>query len=122
MCKLFIFGFNSQSPRGGMLDLLTVQKEEDYPPFAEASDVLISAEVLKAAVAPFPPCEHYQVVHFDGDCGALNVEHWNRTRFLHLPSQAELASGTIFEDTKGNYVRREAVQATCESNVGYVPA
>jgi hypothetical protein len=124
MSKIFILGFNGQSPRGGMLDLLTTVGTTREIPFGDGTDMqayALNATTLSGIVARFPTFEHYQVVHM-GKYGSIQmVEHWVKARFLFIPSDAERASGAIFENKTGDYVRRIDIQTECDSSVAYVP-
>lgn len=123
MGKLFIFGFNQDAPRGGMLDLLTDVDLEatDFGPSVITQDMTISPTYMAAVVAGYDTFSHYQVVHMDCHGGILMVEHWKRAHFFALPSAYELLTGAIFEDAKGDYVRRESIQQDCRTSVGYAP-
>ena len=123
MSKIFILGFDGHYPRGGMLDLLTTLCNDDMPSGEDviSSEYVIKSAVLAKVVSRFTPFEHYQVVHLNMYGGILMVEHWKKAPFFALPSQAELASGAIFENAKGDYVRREGIQSECETSVNYIP-
>lgn len=123
MGKLLILGFDGAHPRGGMLDLLTTIDTES-PGFGVglfSDDMTITPACLALAVAPYPGCEHYQVVHFDIYGSILMVEHWKRAPFLFIPKDYERLTGALFEDNQGNYVRRETIQLSCATSVGYEP-
>lgn len=123
MSKIFILGFNENHPRGGLLDLLTTLATDETAPFGTAvtKDYVIKSTVLAKVVGRFPDFDRYQVVHMDMYGGILMVEHWKKAPFLALPSQAERDDDAIFENTNGDYVRREAIQSSCMTSVGYIP-
>lgn len=124
MGKIFILGFNADKPRGGMLDLLTTICADRDIPFGTdltCQDYAIGSAALAVIVSRFEPFERYQVVHV-GQYGSIQmVEHWEKASFLALPSQAERDSDSIFENPKGDYVRRYALQHHCATSVGYSP-
>jgi hypothetical protein len=123
MDKLLILGFNGAAPRGGMLDLLTIVDTESagFGVDVISHEMTITPACLQLAVAVYPAFEHYQVVHFDMYGNVMMIEHWKRAPFLFIPKDHERLTGALFEDSKGNYVRRDAIQHECGTSVGYAP-
>jgi hypothetical protein len=123
MGKLFILGFNADTPRGGVLDLLTMVDtvNNDFGDDLIRPDFTILPSALAIIASLYEPFERYQVVHMDMHGGILMVEHWKKAPFLTLPSQYELLCGSIFENQKGDYVRQHALQLDCGTSVGYRP-
>ncbi len=89
MAQIFIFGFDTYYPQGGLSDLVCMLHEENGEHCGP--DMLIKPEVLvQTLLRRNASRDYYQVVQFNQNGGVLLMETWHRRDKAELKSRPYL--------------------------------